>query len=79
MLDQMVPVYCTDNGKETNGYILNVKRDNFLEVSLNTVRVKFIYNPKHKEYVGNMAGYEFVVKDADLPEDEIIKPFRRTR
>ena len=79
MIDQMVPVYCTDNGKETNGYILNVKRDSFLEVSMNTVRVKFMYNAKHKEYVGNMAGYEFVVKDADLPEEHVIKPFRRNR
>jgi hypothetical protein len=46
---------------------------------MNTVKVHFVYVPKHKHYVGNMAGYEFTIKASDLPDDPAVKTFRRTR
>jgi len=79
MIDQIVPVHCTNNGKETNGYIINVRLEKFIDVSMNTVKVHFVYVAKHKHYVGNMAGYEFTIKADDLPDDPAIKTFRRTR
>jgi len=79
MIDQMVTVHCTDNDKETNGYIINVNLEKSLDVSMNTVKVHFIYEAKHKHYVGRMAGYEFTVKASDLPDDPTIRPFRRSR
>lgn len=79
MIDQMVKVHCTDNGKETTGYILSIVRNKFMEISMNTVKVRLTYN-NHKQYVGNMAGLEFVVKETDLPKyTDDIKTFRRTR
>ena len=79
MIDQMVPVHCTNNDKETNGYIINVRLEKFIDVSMNTVKVHFDYVAKHKHYVGRMAGLEFTVKASDLPDDPNIKTFRRTR
>jgi hypothetical protein len=80
MIDKMVPVHCTDNGKETAGYILSIMRNKFMEVSMNTVKVRLTYNSNHKQYVGSMAGLEFVVNENDLPKyTDDIKTFRRSR
>jgi len=79
MVDQMVSIHCTNNDKDTNGYILNVRLEKFIDVSMNTVKVHFTYVAKHKHYVGNMAGYEFTIKADDLPEDPNVKSFRRSR
>jgi hypothetical protein len=77
MIDSKIKVKCTDNGKITDGYILGFNRDKFIDVSLNTVKVRMVYSSKHKQYVGSMAGYEFVVNDDDLPSEH--KPFVRGR
>jgi hypothetical protein len=62
-----IPVFCTDNGKTVQGYILNLKRGQLLETAINTVRVRMPFYPNGKKYIGNMAGLEFVVKETDLP------------
>jgi hypothetical protein len=62
-----INVSCTDNGKTVKGYILNFRERSQLEVSINTVKIRFNY--KNGVYVGSMSGLEFVVKENDLPRD----------
>jgi len=62
-----IDVSCTDNGKTVKGYILNYRAGSQLEVSINTVKIRFNY--QNGVYVGSMSGLEFVVKESDLPKD----------
>ncbi|MDB4042384.1 hypothetical protein N9472_03020 [Methylophilaceae bacterium] len=62
-----INVSCTDNGKTVKGYILNFRERSQLEVSINTVKIRFNY--QNGVYVGSMSGLEFVVKENDLPKD----------
>jgi|TARA_B110000003_G_scaffold147247_1_gene148266 hypothetical protein len=62
-----INVSCTDNGKTVKGYILNFRERSQLEVSINTVKIRFNY--QNGVYVGSMSGLEFVVKESDLPKD----------
>jgi len=64
-----IKVHCTDKGMDVDGFILNHRHKMFMEVAINTVKVKFQYDPKFKQYVGNMAGLEWIVKEADLPDE----------
>ena len=64
-----IKVHCTDKGKDIVGHILNYRSGTFLEVAINTVKVKFQYEAQFDQYVGNMAGLEWVVKQEDLPND----------
>jgi hypothetical protein len=64
-----IKVHCTDKGKDVDGFILNLRPQVFMEVAINTVKVKFQYDPTFDQYVGNMAGLEWIVKGADLPDD----------
>ena len=63
-----IKVHCTDKGKDVDGFILNLRPQVFMEVAINTVKVKFQYDPTFDQYVGNMAGLEWIVKGADLPD-----------
>ena len=62
-----INVSCTDNGKTVKGYILNFRERSQLEVSINTVKIRFNY--QNGVYVGSMSGLEFVVNESDLPKD----------
>ena len=62
-----IDVSCTDNGKTVKGYILSIREGLQLEVSINTVKIRFNY--QNGIYVGSMSGLEFVVKESDLPKD----------
>jgi len=62
-----IDVSCTDNGKTVKGYILSIREGLQLEVSINTVKIRFNY--QNGVYVGSMSGLEFVVKESDLPKD----------
>jgi hypothetical protein len=62
-----IDVSCTDNGKTVKGYILSLRPEFQLEVSINTVKIRFNY--QNGVYVGSMSGLEFVVKETDLPKD----------
>ena len=62
-----IDVSCTDNGKTVKGYILSYRPGSQLEVSINTVKIRFIY--QNSVYVGSMSGLEFVVKESDLHKD----------
>ena len=62
-----VRVYCTDKEKYVDADILNVNYKKFVEIAMNTVKLRLIYIKN--EYVGSMAGLEFILKETDLPKD----------
>lgn len=72
-----ISLYCTDKNQYVDGDVLNHRPKVFLEVALNTVklRMKYINNV----YVGSMAGLEFTVKENDVPEEYTYKEFKRRR
>jgi hypothetical protein len=62
-----VKIYCTDKDRFVDADILNVREGQFVEVAMNTVKVRLNYNKN--DYVGSMAGLEFVLKEDQLPKD----------
>lgn len=64
-----IKIYCTDKSQFVEGYILNLNKGKVLEAAINTVKVRMPFNTRSRQYVGNMAGLEFVVKESDLPEE----------
>jgi hypothetical protein len=62
-----VKIYCTDKDRFVDADILNVREKQFVEVAMNTVKVRLNYNKN--DYVGSMAGLEFVLKEDQLPKD----------
>lgn len=66
-MNDEIKVHCTDKGQDVLGHILNYKPGLFLEIAINTVKIKFQYHAQFEQYVGNMAGLEWVVKETDLP------------
>ena len=62
-----IKIYCTDKERFVDADILNIRKGLFVEVAMNTVKVRLNYN-KH-DYVGSMAGLEFVLKEDQLPKD----------
>jgi len=61
-----IKIWCTDRDQYVDGFILQRKDGQFLEAVINTVKVKMLY--ERGKYIGNMAGFEFVVNRSDLPE-----------
>lgn len=66
MIDQKIQLHCTDKNKNVDAYILNFKEKSFLEVAVNTVKLRMTY--MNKAYVGSMAGLEFIIKEDQLPK-----------
>jgi hypothetical protein len=62
-----IKVFCTDKDKFVDADILNYKPKAFLEVALNTVKLRMSY--MNNAYVGSMAGLEFVIKEDQLPRE----------
>jgi len=62
-----IKVYCTDKDKFVDADVLNIREGQFVEVALNTVKVRLNYNKN--DYVGSMAGLEFVLKEDQLPRN----------
>jgi hypothetical protein len=62
-----IKIYCTDKERFVDADILNVREGQFVEVAMNTVKVRLNYNKN--DYVGSMAGLEFVLKEGQLPKD----------
>lgn len=69
MIDAKVKIHCTDNNKDVEGHILNYKKGLFLEVAINTVKLRMTYRDRVKAYVGGMVGKEFVIKEEALPSE----------
>jgi len=62
-----ITVTCTDNGKSVIGYILDFRKKDHLEISLNTVKIHLQF--RNGVYVGSMSGMEFTVEEGDLPKE----------
>jgi hypothetical protein len=65
MIDQELTLVCTDNGKQVQCHVLAFKSQAFLDVAVNTVRIKLTYN--QGTYSGSLGGYEFSIKETQLP------------
>jgi hypothetical protein len=72
-----ITLHCTDKNQYIDGEMLNHKPKAFLEVALNTVKLRMTY--MNKSYVGSMAGLEFTVKEENVPEEYSYKGFSRRR
>ena len=66
MIDKELMLTCTDNSKQVQSYVLAFKTRAYITVAVNTVRIKLIYN--HGTYAGSMGGYEFSIKEHQLPK-----------
>ena len=64
-----IMLHCTDKGVNVEADILNHKKDVFLEVAMNTVKLRMTYMKQTKAYVGSMAGLEFVVREDSVPTE----------
>ena len=73
MIDAKIKIHCTDKGKDVDAHVLNFKEKQFLEVAVNTVKVRMSY--MNNAYVGSMAGLEFVIKEDQLPKEK--REYRR--
>jgi len=51
-----IKVHCTDKGKDVDGFILNLRPQVFMEVAINTVKVKFQCDPTFDQYVVTWQG-----------------------
>jgi hypothetical protein len=69
MIDAKIKVRCTDNGKDLDAHVLNYKPQGFLEVAVQTLKLRLAYRAQTKAFVGSLGGKEFVVKEADLPQE----------
>lgn len=70
-----IMLHCTDKGVDVEGDVLNHKKGQFLEVAVNTVKLRMSY--QNRAYVGSMAGLEFVVREENVPEEYIYKGYNR--
>ena len=70
-----VMLHCTDKGVDVEADVLNHKKGQFLDVALNTVKLKMTY--QNRAYVGSMAGLEFTVREENVPEEYSYKGYSR--
>lgn len=75
MIDAKIKVRCTDNGKDVDVHVLNYKPKAFLEVALQTVKLRMVYKENTRVFFGTLMGREFVVKEDSLPTER--KEFQR--
>ena len=66
MIDEELTLTCTDNGKRVQAHVLSFNDKKFIDVAVNTVRIKLIYN--RGTYAGSLGGYEFSIKESALPK-----------
>jgi len=63
-----VMLHCTDKNVQVEADVLNHKKGHFLEVAMNTVKVRLVFN--RGAYIGNKAGLEFVIKEENIPSEQ---------
>lgn len=76
MIDAKIKLHCTDNGKDVDVHVLNYKPKAFLEVALQTVKLRMIYKENTRVFFGTLMGREFVIKEDSLPQEN-RKEFQR--
>jgi hypothetical protein len=69
MIDEKITINCTDNGKNFDAHILAFKPKAFLEVAMQTLKIRMAYQERTKVFVGSVGGREFTVKENDLPQE----------
>ena len=69
MIDAKIKVHCTDNGKNLDAHVLSYKPRAFLEVAIQTLKIRMVFKSQTKAFVGSLGGKEFVVKELDLPTE----------
>jgi hypothetical protein len=69
MIDAKIKVHCTDASKDFDMHVLGYKPRAFLEVAFQTIKLRLAYIERTKAFVGSMGGREFVVREADLPQE----------
>ena len=76
LVDKMkVMLHCTDKGVDVEADVLNHKKEQFLEVAINTVKLRMTY--MNRAYVGSMAGLEFTVREDKVSEEYSYKGYSR--
>ncbi len=60
-----VKLHCTDKAVDVEADVLSHKKGVFLEVAMNTVKVRLNY--QNGVYVASKAGLEFVVREENIP------------
>ena len=68
VIDEKVKIHCTDNGKDLEGHVLSFKPKAFIEVAVQTLKIRLAYQEKQKVFVGGLGGKEFTLKESDLPK-----------
>jgi hypothetical protein len=69
MIDAKIKVHCTDNRKDLDAHVLSYKPQAFLEVAIQTLKIRLAYKAQTRAFVGSLGGKEFVVKESDLPAE----------
>jgi len=66
IMERPIKLHCTDKGKDVEAWVLNFKPQQYLEVSVASVKITLGY--KNNAYVGSLAGLEFYIKEEKLPK-----------
>lgn len=66
VMEKPIKLHCTDKGKDVEAWVLNFKPQQYLEVSVASVKITLGY--KNNAYVGSLAGLEFFIKEEKLPK-----------
>jgi len=69
MIDAKIKVHCTDHGRDYDMHVLSYKPQTFLEVAFQTVKIRMSFQERHRVFVGNLGGREFVVREDALPKN----------
>lgn len=73
-----VDLHCTDKGQYIEAEIMTIREGAYLDAVIdNKIKMHMRYSPKHKTYVGSMAGLEFTVKESNIPTQYSYKEGRR--
>ena len=76
----MIKLHCTDNNKIVDAEVASIREENQIEAVIGkTVKVRLLYNSRHRTYIGETNGLEFTIKADDIPKEYTYKPFTRRR
>lgn len=76
----MIKLHCTDNNKIVDAEVASIREENQIEAVIGkTVKIRLMYNSRHRTYIGETNGLEFTIKADDIPREYTYKPFTRRR
>ena len=76
----MIQLHCTDNDKIVDAEVASIREENQIEAVIGkTVKVRLLYNSRHRTYIGETNGLEFTIKADNIPKEYTYKPFTRRR